>query len=61
MTEPTEDFSIPRMIIRTNLVSPDILIADDDNFEENVNQVYNDAKNTESMLYIETDYLLFRL
>ena len=61
MTEATEDFSRPRMIIRTNLVSPDILIANDENFEENVKQVYNDAKNTESMLYIETDYLLFRL
>ena len=48
------------MIIRTNLVSPDIIIPNDDQFDENVRKVYEEAKEVNSMLYMDNEYLRFR-
>ena len=49
-----------RMVIRTNLVSPDIIIPNDDQFEENVRKVYEEAKEVKSVLYMDNEYLRFR-
>ena len=48
------------MVIRTNLVSPDIIIPNDDHFDENVRKVYEEAKEVKSVLYMDNEYLRFR-
>ena len=49
-----------RMIVRTNLEVPDILIAANDKFEENLKHVYGEVSDPASKFYVGTDYLLFR-
>ena len=48
------------MIVRTNLEVPDILIAANDKFEENLKHVYSEVSDPASKFYVGTDYLLFR-
>ena len=39
---------------------PDILIAANDKFEENLKHVYSEVSDPASKFYVGTDYLLFR-
>ena len=52
--------SVPRMIIRSNVASPDILMYQDDELENNLKEVYNEISNPNSRLFIESDYLQYR-
>ena len=52
--------SNPRMIVRSNLAAPDILIYPDEKFEDNLKNLYDELKNPSSVLFIETDFLLYR-
>ena len=59
-SDPGSDPYRTRMIVRTNLEVPDILIAANDKFEETLKHVYSEVSDPESKFYVGTDYLLFR-
>ena len=48
------------MVVRSNLAAPDILIYQDENFEDNLKQIFDEVENPSSVLFIETDYLRYR-
>ena len=49
-----------RMIIRANVAIPDIVLGNDDFFEENLKGVFEETQNQKSIYYIETEYIAFR-
>ena len=59
-SDPGSDTYRTRMIVRTNLEVPDILIAANEEFEENLKHVYTEVSDPGSKFYVGTDYLLFR-
>ena len=48
------------MIIRANVAIPDIVLGNDDFFEENLKGVFEETQNQKSIYYIETEYIAFR-
>ena len=58
--DPISYINNPRMVVRSNLAAPDILIYQDENFEDNLKQIFDEVENPSSVLFIETDYLRYR-
>ena len=49
-----------RMIIRANVATPDIVLGNDDIFEDNLKEVFDETRDQNSIYYIETEYIAFR-
>ena len=48
------------MIIRANVATPDIVLRNDDIFEDNLKEVFDETRDQNSIYYIETEYIAFR-
>ena len=49
-----------RMIIRANIATPDIVLRNDDSFEDNLKEAFDETQDQNSIYYIETEYISFR-
>ena len=49
-----------RMIIRANVETPDIVLVNDESFEDNLKEVFDITRNPNSSYFIETEYIAFR-
>ena len=52
---------VPRMIIRSNLLSPDLVINASDPLGASLNSLLTQSIDPSSFFFIESEYLLFRL
>ena len=50
----------PRMIIRANVATPDIVLRNDDSFEDNLKEVFDETQNQNSIYSVETEYISLR-
>ena len=49
-----------RLIIRANVATPDIVLGNDDFFEDNLKEVFDETRNQDSIYYIESEYIAYR-
>ena len=50
----------PRMIIRANVATPDIVLRNDDSFEDNLKEVFDETQDQNSIYSVETEYISLR-